>query len=63
MIQDCQHLYNIKCLRNIYFICSVLLSMKYMLVFIFIKKKILLSFGPPGLNPGSVLVYKFGNAP
>ena len=34
----CRHFYNIKCLRNTYFICNIFLNIKQMLVFIFIKK-------------------------
>ena len=35
--------------------------MKYVLVFIFIKKKIVLSFAPPlGSNPGSVPIAQDG---
>ena len=56
--------YNMKCLRNTYFLNSILLNMKKMLVFIFI----IFFFGfkfwpPPGMNPGSVpedcIVYFF----
>ena len=46
--------YNMKCLRNTYFVCNILLNMKQMLVFIFIKKILVLSFGPPDMNSGSV---------
>ena len=48
--------YNMKCLRNTYFVGNILLNMKQMLVFIFI---IFFFFGfkfwpLPGMNPGSV---------
>ena len=47
--------YNIKCLKNTYFVCSILLNMKQMLVFIFINFFFLvLSFDPPGTNLGFV---------
>ena len=54
--------YNIKCLRNTYFIYSILLNIKQMLVFIFIKKKIVLSFGPPQVRiPVSSLSMTYRN--
>ena len=37
--------YNMKCLKNIYFVCSFLLNMKLMLVFIFINFFSVLNFG------------------
>ena len=46
--------YNMKCLRNTYFVCNILLNVKQMLVFIFIKEILVLSFGTPDMNSGSV---------
>ena len=39
--------YNMKCLKNIYFVCNFLLNMKLTLVFIFINFFSILNFGAP----------------
>ena len=55
----CRHFYNIKCLRNTYFICSInFVEYEIGVSFYFHKKnikKIVLSFAPPDSNLGSIL--------